>query len=687
MQAGTIFDAAFSAWCRGGSSAAINEKYIAMCPIQIRPLIALLVMAAWGVQAQTAATSTSGKLPAPLVQAVKKAVGSSPEVQSKLNGFVSAGGLRDVARGGLLPQVDFSASTGNENRTTPIVPATSYRTTAGQLTANQILFDGFFTFSEVNRLGAGMQTRYYELTEAAETVALDAFKAYADVLRYRELVDLATQNYVEHKQSSLLVEERVSGGVGRRVDVEQASGRVAKAESNLLIELTNLHDASARYLRVVGEKPAASLPSLPEPFRVGVLPASTESMMHDGILNSPTLLAAVQNARSGQLAVSTSRSGFMPLVQLQAYGTKGNNNAVAGDNQAQGAAVALNYNLFKGGADMANGKMSSFNADQARDLQDKACRDVRQLLSLAYSDVRSLTEKLDYEDRHRLAIEKTREAYRQQFEIGQRTLMDLLDTQNEFFEASRSYTNARHDQASAQARTLAAMGRLVSTLGATRADMPTDEGDGERPDLNKLCAGTETVVDTVENIKAGLNFTRPPKPTGSYVVLLPDRNNVVGKVIVDGKGGKQVLEEAQKGVKADGGGGAFAVSDEQLKRDFGGAMAALPKVPERFVLYFQRGTNVLTSESKALLPKIVERGAAHPGLDVSVIGHTDTSGSEKVNDVLGHRRAEFVAQQLRDMGLKTDALSIESFGKKSLEVATPDNTKEQRNRRVEVILR
>jgi adhesin transport system outer membrane protein len=483
------------------------------------------------------------------------------------------------------------------------------------------------------------------------------------------------------------VEERANSGVGRRVDVEQANGRLALAESNLLTELTNLHDASTRYLRVVGEKPAAVLPGLPEPFRLGLLPASTEALMHDGILNSPTLLAAVQNARSGQLATHTARAGFMPRVDLQAYGTKGNNNSIGGDNQAQGAAVALKYNLFKGGADQANGKVSGFNADQARDLQDKACRDVRQVLSLAYSDVRSLTEKLDYEDRHRLATEKTREAFRQQFGIGQRTLLDLLDTQNEFFEASRSYTNARHDQALAQARTLAAMGQLVNTMGATRADMPAAATDDGRPDLNKVCEGTETAVDTVENIKAGLNLSKPAKPTNSYVVLLPDRNNVVGKVIVEGKGGQQVLDQAQKGVKADGSGGAFAVSDEQLKRDFGGAMAALPKVPERFVLYFERGINVLTGESKAMLSKIVEHAATHPGLDVSVIGHTDTSGSEKANAVLGLQRANFVSQQLRAIGLTTDALSVESVGQKSLEVETPDNTKEPRNRRVEVILR
>jgi adhesin transport system outer membrane protein len=649
--------------------------------------VAVLVLITQGAWAQTAAKPAN--VPQPLAQAVKKAVNTNPEVQAKLNGFLAAGSLRDIAKAGFLPQIDLTASMGPETRTSPTLPRTAYDTNAARLTINQILFDGLFTANEVERLTAADRTRYYELQEAAETASLEAVKAYADVVRFRELVDMATQNYTEHKQAAMLVEERLKGGVGRGADVEQANGRLALSESNLLTELTNLHSASARYLRVIGEVPPQSLPMLPEPFVLAAMPTGLQTLMREGIQRSPTLLAAVQNARSFQAAVGTARSAYMPRVNLQAYGSKGYNNSTAGDNQATGAALALSYNVFRGGSDRANEKLAGFNAEQARELQNKACRDVRQVLSLAYSDVNSLNEKLGYEDQHRLASEKTREAYRQQFEIGQRTLLDLLDTQNEFFQASRTYSNARHDQAAAQARTLAGMGMLVHALGATRADVPDakEVSKSDMADVNAMCEGVETVVDTVANIKAGLNLSRPEKPTGSYVVLLPDRDNAVGKVTVEGKGGKQILETAQQGVKADGGGQAFAVSNDQIKRDFGEVMAALPMPVERFVLYFLRGSDVLTTESRALLPKIVERAGAHPGVDMSVIGHTDTSGADLVNEALGLKRAQFVTQQLRALGLKTDAVSVESSGKKKLEVRTPDNTKEQRNRRVEVIIR
>ena len=188
-------------------------------------LVAASVVLAFSASAQN--SPAKPKLPDALVQAVRKAVASNPEVQAKWNAFMAADSQRDIAKAGFLPQIDLSASVGNESRTSGGVSLGSYDLSSAQLSLNQILFDGFFTRNEVKRLSAAKLTRYYELLEVSESTALEATKAYADVARYRELVDLATQNYVEHKQSANLVEERANSGVGRRVDVEQANGRLA----------------------------------------------------------------------------------------------------------------------------------------------------------------------------------------------------------------------------------------------------------------------------------------------------------------------------------------------------------------------------------------------------------------------------------------------------------------------------
>ena len=115
---------------------------------------------------------------------------------------------------------------------------------------------------------------------------------------------------------------------------------------------------------------------------------------------------------------------------------------------------------------------------------------MRQTLAIAYNDTRKLTEQLTYLDQHQLSIEKARDAYRKQFDIGQRSLLDLLDTENELFQAKRSYVNAEYDLMSAYARTHAGMGALYSALGLTRQQ--------EIPDLD----GQKDTADAVENCPA-----------------------------------------------------------------------------------------------------------------------------------------------------------------------------------------
>ena len=664
-------------------------------------VLAVSVAMCFSASAQTA---SSKGLPELLVQAVRKAVASNPDVQAKWNGFKAADSQRDMAKAGFLPQINLSGSIGNESRVSSGVNMGSYGLSAAQLSLDQILFDGGFTSNEVKRLGAAKLTRYYELLDASETAALEATRAYADVARYRELVDLATQNYIEHKQATNLVEERPKSNMCSRVYEEHENEKMALAESNLLTELTNLHDVSARFLRVVGEKPSTSLPSLPEPFKLAPLPASTDALMRDGLPRSPVLLAAVQNARSNRIAVETAKASYLPRVDLQLYGNQGNNSGGSvGDSRSQGVAIALSYNLYRGGADKAKEKQVVSLADQARDQQEKACRDVRQTLSLAFSDARSLSEQLGYIDKHRLATEKTREAYRQQFDIGQRTLLELLDTQNEFFEASRSYINSRHDQAAAQARTLAAMGQLVSAIGVNRADMPSAEDAGvESGDLGPadLCPMEESVVDTLEKIKSQIvmpvRVRAAPAPVAAPVAgpqdcgritLLPEESGKLGQLVVKGaKSGEVKLEKAfatsqdgcDKLVPAQSG------ADEVSAR-YKAALDLLPAAARYYRINFLFGKDEILPQSSVVFRALLDDYRKTGAPEVTIIGHADKTGDAARNLDLSQRRAKAVFDMLTKDG-DVPAAAIEQAWRGDQEpiVGTEGAKAEPRNRRVEV---
>jgi outer membrane protein OmpA-like peptidoglycan-associated protein len=229
---------------------------------------------------------------------------------------------------------------------------------------------------------------------------------------------------------------------------------------------------------------------------------------------------------------------------------------------------------------------------------------------------------------------------------------------------------------------------LVTALNVKRADVPGAQDAGQDRsgiDPAELCPQDETVVDTMDQIRARLAVA--PRRTGSYVVLLPSPDNSVGRVVVQGDRGEQVLAQAQQGALLDGSAPPFDVSKAQVERDFGAAMAARPPLPESFTLYFQRGSTELTPASKAVMPRIKELAKARKALDITVVGHTDTLGTTESNEVLGLKRANAIARQMQQLGLKNMAIMVESNGARNLLVATPKNTDEPRNRRAEITVR
>ncbi|MEN9660027.1 MAG: hypothetical protein RL571_3492 [Pseudomonadota bacterium] len=172
----------------------------------------------------------------------------------------------------------------------------------------------------------------------------------------------------------------------------------------------------------------------------------------------------------------------------------------------------------------------------------------------------------------------------------------------------------------------------------------------------------------------------------SYIVLLENPDGHTGAVTVSGEKGKQLIKKAGDGALLDGSQAPAPVAPDKVREDFGEAMAARPKVPKRFILYFQIDTT-LTAESEGQLPTIIAEAASRPAVDISVVGHTDTMGKADENAALALVRATLVANLLKEKGLKYHNMTIESHGERNLLILTPDEVYEPKNRRVEVSVR
>ncbi|MCC7340347.1 MAG: OmpA family protein [Bryobacterales bacterium] len=175
------------------------------------------------------------------------------------------------------------------------------------------------------------------------------------------------------------------------------------------------------------------------------------------------------------------------------------------------------------------------------------------------------------------------------------------------------------------------------------------------------------------------------------VVLLRDDNGHVGRVNFRNAGGSTELTKENTMtaiIAADVAPGApVPLSAEEIARRFGSALEGLPAPQLEFILNFELGTEKLTAESEARLTELIQAVRDRRSTDVSIIGHTDTTGSVESNFALGLRRAESVAEILRGRGLAREFITVESHGEGDLLIRTADDVKEPRNRRVEVTVR
>lgn len=181
----------------------------------------------------------------------------------------------------------------------------------------------------------------------------------------------------------------------------------------------------------------------------------------------------------------------------------------------------------------------------------------------------------------------------------------------------------------------------------------------------------------------------PPAP--AVIVLMPDpETRVTGRIRVHNEFGAVDLSTALASLRTAANtapGAVTTMSEDEVMRLFGPALAALPPAPRHFTLQFKFESDALTDESAALVPAILDAAKALPVPEVVIIGHTDTMGDKKSNVALGLKRATAMRSILVKAGLPAATVDLTSHGEADLLVKTRDNTPEPRNRRVEITVR
>jgi adhesin transport system outer membrane protein len=392
------------------------------------------------------------------------------------------------ARAQYLPSVDVRAAYGPEFSNSPATRNRDTRPPGGdasttlmraesQLTLSQMLFDGFATRSEVERQLARINSAAYRIQEAAEFIGLDAIEAHLDVLRNQELVELAEQNLAEHRRILGQVSQLERDGAIGIADVRQTEARVAAAQTALATANGNLRDAKAMYIRVVGIQPEDLDDPVPPRYAA---------------VSSPTVQIASADIGAAEAELTGSRSGYYPRVDLE-LGTSANNNldGIRGGNVDAQALLVLRYNLFRGGGDIAREREAFARIGEARQQLLVARRAASEDARIGYNALITALERVEALRAAAVAQRATRDAYAQQFDLGQRSLLDLLDAENELFIARSNLVTAEYTATFAVYRVLAVTGDLLPTLDIDRPKQSINIYRERQEPLREVVPGTD----------------------------------------------------------------------------------------------------------------------------------------------------------------------------------------------------
>lgn len=327
----------------------------------------------------------------------------------------------------------------------------------------QRLYDGGEASSQIRLDESRLESLQYRVFDNAESLALDAIIASLEVYRQRELLFLAEENVKAHKDILASLKEREKAGAGSVADVTQTQARLSMAQASLEKTHTNLRDALYEFQRLTGYMPGQIEMT---PYPADKLPGTLEDMTAQAKAGNPKISAGTQDVNSEQERVNAAKANYHPYVygELSSQYSDGVQDSEEWE-RTDAAMLRFNWNLYNGGSDVAATKAAKARKRQSQaDLED---------LTLAVEDETKVTwaqfssaqkEVAEYTE----AVKQnraTKEVYLEQFGVAQRSLLDVLDSENEVFQSSNQLVTSSVNEHIAAYKLMALSGSLIKNLG------------------------------------------------------------------------------------------------------------------------------------------------------------------------------------------------------------------------------
>lgn len=385
-----------------------------------------------------------------LYSALAHAYASNPDIEAARAGLRATDETVAIAKAGRRPNVaaEAKATYTDENNVVS-------KTSQVSLTVNQALFDGFRAKNSILAANSRVLAGRESLRSTEMDVLIGGVQAYVDVLLYQQITSIRKQNLDFLTEQLKVSRARLDAGEGTRTDVAQAQAQLAAAKAQLTAATTNLRSSRAIYKQIIGHKPVRlKVPKLPTNF----IPKSLNLALGLSMQNHPALAAALHTIDASEYDIGVAKSALLPGVNLSGSVTEPN----SGRTTAQiGARLTIPF--YSGGASAARVRQSKERLGEARLRLDSVRRQVRQIVIDSWVNFQSSKARIEAGNEEVNATRLALSGVVEERNVGQRTLLDVLNSQS-------NVLNARESLAQSQRNTIVAAYNVLYTTGQLTAN-------------------------------------------------------------------------------------------------------------------------------------------------------------------------------------------------------------------------
>ena len=639
-----------------------------------------------------------------LQESVAEVMNTNPIVAERLKNYRATQQDLSIAESEYYPSVDFRASLGYNNAGefkdssdrdwNHKVTDEQYNNYETSLILTQNLFDGFSTTNKVDYQEARILAAAYNYIEKSNDLAFKMTSAYLTVVRSYELLQTARENVQINDEIFRKVKDLFDSGLTTDSEVKKIESSLSLARSNLTVQRNNSRDAEYSFRRVLGRMPNVANMSKPE-LNIS-MPDSLQRAALYAINHNPSLLVSRYNIKGAQALHKQTQKDFYPKLDLelaQNYNDADDRNSFNQPDDRFSARLVLSYNLFRGGADNAAAQREISKINQEIDIKRDLKRQVIEGLDLSWNAYEMIAMQLkDLKDYSRFS-EKTLELYKEEYDLGRRSLLDLLSAQNDVINSRSQIIIAEYDHLLAKYRILDAMGLLpMAIIGDTkefssRVNLYTDAEAHEILDTIpvKLDVDEDNIVDNQDLCDNSL-LENNIMPYGCKKII----RDSDGDGVRDSRD-KCPLTPKNAKVSPDGcalDGDMDGVKDYKDKcldtpigyevNDNGCAISI------NLGVNFKYYSDIIEKHSEKNIEKFAEFIKKNSNYELNIIGHTSTKGDAELNKKLSEKRAKAVKLALIEMGVQSEKITTEGRGEEDplVEDSSPDG--KLLNRRVEI---